>query len=379
MAHSRGMAREARQNMTQLLLLCRSGYEHDLSEELTHKFAALNIAGYPNYNKGQAWLVFTLVNQTHQVFTDRQVIALLGDLIFARQVWHMIGELHYEDIQDRVTPLLHAFDDQQAQHHFGNDVVVEHPDSKAGNELARFVKKFTVPLRQALRAKEIIGERVKPGKAAHQAHVLFTQSHHCLFGVSIPRVTTTRPGGIVRLKLPANAPSRSTLKLEDAIKHQLTEAERQRIFTEGANGVDLGACPGGWTYQLVLRGMHVEAIDNGLIQEELMKTGMVEHFAKDGFSYKPQYGRVTLLVCDMIEQPDRVSVLMAKWLKEGWADHAIFNLKLPMKQRFECVTECLQTIKHQLGKMQSQYRISARHLYHDRDEVTVVAVQSDPI
>ncbi|MFC3095935.1 23S rRNA (cytidine(2498)-2'-O)-methyltransferase RlmM [Alteromonas sediminis] len=365
--------------MTQLLLLCRSGYEQDLSEELIHGFALLNIAGYPNFKKGQAWLSFTLVNQPAQALEQKPVKALLGSLVFARQVWQVLGEVSYEDTQDRVTPLLQAFENIEPNVSLGHDVLVEHADSEQGNELARFVKKFNVPLRQAMRAKGIIGRRLKSEKTVKQAHVLFTRSHHCIYGVSINPVSAPNPGGIIRLKFPPNAPSRSTLKLEDAIKHQLTEPERQAIFTEGANGVDLGACPGGWTYQLVQRGMHVEAVDNGLIQEALMNTGMVAHYAHDGFSYQPQYGKVTLLVCDMIEQPDKVASLMAKWLKLGWTDHAIFNLKLPMKQRFDCVSRCLDLVRTELGKSFFRYRMSARHLYHDRDEVTVVVVQSDLI
>ena len=33
-------------------------------------------------------------------------------------------------------------------------------------------------------------------------------------------------------------------------------------------GVDLGACPGGWTYQLVKRGLFVYAVDHGKMAAE---------------------------------------------------------------------------------------------------------------
>ncbi len=138
--------------------------------------------------------------------------------------------------------------------------------------------------------------------------------------------------GIHRLKFPTDAPSRSTLKLEEAIVTMLDARQREQVLRAGGRAVDLGACPGGWTYQLVQREMYVEAVDNGLIADSLMKTGLVGHFAEDGFTYRPEYGRVDLLVCDMIEQPDRVARLMGDWLVKQLADHAIFNLKLPMKK-----------------------------------------------
>lgn len=39
--------------------------------------------------------------------------------------------------------------------------------------------------------------------------------------------------------------------------------------------VDLGACPGGWTYQLVKRNMWVSSVDNGPMAQSLMDTGQV--------------------------------------------------------------------------------------------------------
>ncbi len=70
------------------------------------------------------------------------------------------------------------------------------------------------------------------------------------------------PGGIPRLKFPREAPSRSTLKLEEALFVLLDEGERERWLKPGMRAVDLGAAPGGWTWQLVHRSLHVTAVDN---------------------------------------------------------------------------------------------------------------------
>jgi 23S rRNA (cytidine2498-2'-O)-methyltransferase len=75
----------------------------------------------------------------------------------------------------------------------------------------------------------------------------------------------------------------------------------QRLHDD-MTGVDLGAAPGGWTYQLVKRGMLVTAIDNGPMAESLMDTGLVQHLMADGFTWKPKQP-VDWMVCDIVEKP----------------------------------------------------------------------------
>jgi 23S rRNA (cytidine2498-2'-O)-methyltransferase len=79
----------------------------------------------------------------------------------------------------------------------------------------------------------------------------------------------------------------------------------------------------------------------------------------------------------MIEQPDRVAQLMTQWLVKGWAQHAIFNLKLPMKQRFVAMNEAKTNIISQLKAAGINFSWQAKHLYHNRDEVTVCILRND--
>ena len=51
--------------------------------------------------------------------------------------------------------------------------------------------------------------------------------------------------GIPRLKFPADAPSRSTLKLEEAFHVFIPADEWDERLANGMWAVDLGACPGG--------------------------------------------------------------------------------------------------------------------------------------
>ena len=148
-----------------------------------------------------------------------------------------------------------------------------------------------------------------------------------------------------------------------------------RWLQPGLRAVDLGASPGGWTWQLVARSLHVTAVDNGPMDAALLASGLVEHLREDGFRYRPPQP-VDWLVCDMVEQPRRVAVLVAQWLREGWCRYAIFNLKLPMKKRYGEVESCLAIVSEALGGDRADVR--AKQLYHDREEITVFARSRDP-
>jgi 23S rRNA (cytidine2498-2'-O)-methyltransferase len=107
-----------------------------------------------------------------------------------------------------------------------------------------------------------------------------------------------------------------------------------------------------------------------------MQSGLVEYSPADGFTYKPKEGHVDWLVCDMIEKPDRVAKLMADWLTQGLASAAIFNLKLPMKKRYLTLVPLIQMFEERLSSGDEAAVIHAKHLYHNRDEVTFMMIKN---
>ena len=134
--------------------------------------------------------------------------------------------------------------------------------------------------------------------------------------------------------------------------------------------VDLGAAPGGWTWQLVQRGLKVIAVDNGPLKGAAAGHPNIKHLRQDGFRFRPQRP-VDWLVCDMVEQPQRVAALMTEWFIGGFTQRAIFNLKLPMKKRVAALHDALNSIRTALNNKGIRYQLEARQLYHDREEVTV--------
>jgi 23S rRNA (cytidine2498-2'-O)-methyltransferase len=352
-----------------MLFYCREGYEADLGAELEHVSAEQNLYGYSQFVRHSAMVQFHFYDA---LSIEQQFVSLaLSDCIFARQRLCVIGHVELADASDRITSILdYLKENTELSHHCLGDIFVEHADNETGKEVAKFCKKFTVPMRQALRREGVLTS--KPDTGLPFIHLVFSDSSQCAVAFSYPKNRHSQPLGITRLKFPADAPSRSTLKLEEAIQLFMSPEQQSACLQKGMTAVDLGACPGGWTYQLVSRGIHVEAIDNGAMAESLMATGLVNYQAADGFKYKPVDGHVDWLVCDMIEKPERVAQLMTDWLCSRKATSTIFNLKLPMKQRVQTVRALISTIIDTLDERQIKHQLSAKHLYHDRDEITVM-------
>ncbi|MFT6702556.1 MAG: 23S rRNA (cytidine2498-2'-O)-methyltransferase [Pseudomonadales bacterium] len=352
-----------------MLFYCREGYESDLAAELEHHSATQQLYGYSQLVPNSAIVKYHF----YKGLTKQQQTKSFPwqDLIFARQRLCVLGDLEFTDTQDRIGSIIEYMSQFTDIEENGlGDVFVEHADNEKGKEVAKFCKKFTVPLRQALRKKGWLTKKSHTGLP--YLHLFLSDSSACVIAMSHPKNRHAQPLGITRLKFPPEAPSRSTLKLDEAIQLFMSPVQQSNYLQKGMTAVDLGACPGGWTFQLVSRGMRVEAIDNGAMDEGLMATGLVKYQATDGFKYQPIDGHVDWLVCDMIEKPEKVSILITQWLTKRQATSSIFNLKLPMKQRFQTVNELLAEMSSKLTEHQILHQMQAKHLYHDRDEITVI-------
>jgi 23S rRNA (cytidine2498-2'-O)-methyltransferase len=282
--------------------------------------------------------------------------------VFARQAFRQTASLEALPAGDRIDPILRALAAEPGPVHA---ILMEHPDTEAGKELANFLKRFTPALTSALAKRGLPVFK----KAPRRLHLLFTDSARVRIGFSSGDEGSPLANGILRLKLPRDAPSRSTLKLEEALLTFLDEEEREAALKPGQKAVDLGAAPGGWTWQMVQRSIRVTAVDNGPMQPALMDSGLVEHRREDGFRYRPPRP-VDWLLCDMVEQPQRIAALMGDWLIGGHCRRALFNLKLPMKKRQESLQDCLGSLRERLDEAGLRHRSLCKQLYHDREEVT---------
>ncbi|MBU3001800.1 23S rRNA (cytidine(2498)-2'-O)-methyltransferase RlmM [Paraglaciecola arctica] len=350
--------------MAGLLLYCRSGFENDVANEVQDKASRLDIFGYSQTHTNSGFVLFNCYQEEHaEVLANKLAFA---NLVFARQLFACKHLIEGMPVTDRVGPILSACEEFP----LCGELRVEYADTTDGRELSKLCRKISVPLRQALRKKNKLTNKDNNKKPV--LHVFFTKTDKAYIGYSFPHNNSSLPLGILRLKFPHDAPSRSTLKLDEAFQVFIPKQEHDERLQGGLHAVDLGACPGGWTYQLVKRGMFVQAVDNGSMDEALMETGQVTYCPEDGFKFQPKRKNIYWLVCDMIEQPQRVAKLMAGWVAEGRCKEAMFNLKLPMKKRYESVQGALVIIDEVMKVHQvKSYLLQAKHLYHNREEVTV--------
>lgn len=357
--------------MTSIVLYCRPGFEKECGAEIQEKAAWNEMYGYLELKKNQGIVFFHLHNSDDGELLMNKLP--LKRLIFARQWFVSLTDVIDLPEYNRVEAISEALGTEWQY----ADLRMETADTNDGKALTKFCRKLAVPLRQGLRKAKVLTE--KNDKDGAILHALFLSGQQVILGFSLAHNSSPHVMGIPRLKFPSQAPSRSTLKLDEAFLYFIPKEEWQTRLCSGMNAVDLGSAPGGWTYQLVRRGMMVTAIDNGPMAESLMETGQVKHKMMDGFKYVPSKQNVYWLVCDMIEKPQRVAKLMSEWLLNGYCKEAMFNLKLPMKGRYQQVVEDLQAIKDAFSEQNVKYELYAKHLYYDREEVTVHARLLSPV
>ena len=346
------------------VLLCRAGFESECGQEIVDHLGQKGVAaGFEGARgAGAVQLVFFGARPASE---RARLMPPLQTLIFSRQLIEVIGVAETPDSRDRVSPILSCLQDFTAPLPWSSlEVMARCADEN--EDLQRFVRRFASPMANALRRA---GQLSAARTDAHPLIVIFSGFDSAILGQLLSSNRAKTVDGVPRLKFPADAPSRSTLKLEEAW-HTFLASERWYDYLGGGKlAVDLGAAPGGWTWQLVQQGMEVVAVDNGEMDSALMKSGQVIHLRADGFTFRPSK-RVDWMVCDMVEQPSRVLDLVADWFEQGFCRYSVFNLKLPMKKRYQEVVTCLDRLQARLQQAGLNCRVRARQLYHDREEIT---------
>ncbi len=345
-----------------LFCWCRAGFEPELAAELTERAAFAGQPGYARADRGSGYVEF--------IGEDAAALSRavpFGQLVFARQKMLRLADLRGLDPTDRISPVLDALAALGPTTKFG-ELWAEHPDSDTGKPLAGLARSFGNALRPALRKAGWLAPQDDPTRP--RLHVIFLGGHHIVLACSDPDDSARWLQGIPRLRMNADAPSRSALELEEALLTLLDDDERPRLLRDNMQAADLGAAPGGWTWVLMRHGMMVTSVDNGPMRQALLDSGRVDHLRADGFQWQPKR-RLDWMVCDMVEQPRRVAERMATWFREDWCRHAVFNLKLPMKKRWEETRICLEAFEHGAHRKMT---IRARQLFHDREEITVFAM-----
>jgi len=137
--------------MNKVILYCRQGFEKECAAEITDKAAQLGVYGFARVKEQSGYVVFECYQPEEADKLGRELP--FSSLIFARQMI-VAGEL-LTDLppEDRVTPIVGML---QGVVEKGGELRVEVADTNESKELMKFCRKFTVPLRAALREAKIL-------------------------------------------------------------------------------------------------------------------------------------------------------------------------------------------------------------------------------
>jgi len=117
-------------------------------------------------------------------------------------------------------------------------------------------------------------------------------------------------------------PSRAYLKLWEAL------VRLRRWPQPGERCVDLGACPGGWTYVLARLGARVVAVDKAPLDAKVAAMPGVEWRGESAFGLEPEsIGPVDWLFSDVICYPARLLRLVERWRASGLVKNFVCTIK----------------------------------------------------
>lgn len=234
-------------------------------------------------------------------------------------------------------------------------------DTEEGRSLSTLGQALQEGLSHALQRRN--KPLVEDGKAAQAeggqlVQVCMLSKTTWAYGVILVAVAPSLyPGGVLRIRRPKGAPSRSAQKLLEALAWLGHGPEAHESC------VDLGAAPGGWSLVLAARRCRVLAVDLGSLMPEVAQ--QVYHTRTNAFLFVPEES-VDWLFCDMAYRPLEVAALLARWGRRRWARFLLCNIKLPMKKRVEMIRRVREILS--TGGWTD---LRVRQLYHDRDEVTI--------
>jgi 23S rRNA (cytidine2498-2'-O)-methyltransferase len=291
----------------------------------------------------------------------------LTEITFARQALHLEGppsEIDLEILAERIARAMASqLGGRGGIPSWTLQIVA--PDSRDPKDPRRRARdRLERDLPEALLARladRVGASRVSSEDASYFVQAWIIDEDRALIGVTSAQESLSRTlGGKIHLRRAEDAPSRSGLKLEEAIEWIGVGPEKGDLCA------DLGASPGGWSQVAVGRGATVIAVDPAPVKIHLPPKRFT-YKRLSAFEFAP-LETLDWLLCDMAWRPLEVAQLVAKWGRRAWARQAIVNFKLPMKRKAEMLAQ-IRDIMAAAG-----WRgIRSRQLYHDRDEVTVFA------
>jgi 23S rRNA (cytidine2498-2'-O)-methyltransferase len=166
-------------------------------------------------------------------------------------------------------------------------------------------------------------------------------------------------GGFSNVEDDKKAPSRAFKKLIEAQEVMGVQ------IAEGETVVDLGACPGGWTYIARKNGAKVIALDRSPLDDELMEDEMVSFLREDAFKYEVREP-TDWVVSDIICAPERILELINYWVIAKNCKNFVFTIKFHGHKDYGLLKKFKNVAK------KTEYKVILKQLNVNKNEVTIM-------
>ena len=223
---------------------------------------------------------------------------------------------------------------------------------------------------------EAIGEETGAAEDVKKPQVvvsLLCTMHKAYLGISpVEENLSAWPGGSRHFAQTPEQISRAEFKLLEALEVFGIELPSQ------GRTLDLGAAPGGWTRIALEAGLHVVAVDPARLDNRLVKHKRLDHYRGYAEDYleeaiRKRY-RFDVIMNDMrmdARDAARLLVKVSPCLKADGFVLSVFKLPHATLEISPVIT-----LKEALNILKQCYSVvQARQLFHNRQEVTVVAAQ----
>lgn len=150
-------------------------------------------------------------------------------------------------------------------------------------------------------------------------------------------------------------PSRAYLKLWEFFTVYAPEA------VNGGTAIDVGSCPGGWTW--VLRTLEFDktfSVDKAPIEKRIMDLGKIDFRKESAFGLDPKdFGEIEWFCSDIICYPERLLTLVKKFMAAGTVKNFVCTIKYQAETDWENTLKFLEIPGSRIV-----------HLHHNKHEVT---------
>ncbi|PLX43558.1 MAG: 23S rRNA (cytidine(2498)-2'-O)-methyltransferase RlmM [Deltaproteobacteria bacterium] len=349
------------------LLTSRAGFEGDLYREAQSTFNVKLAQGFPLAVK-QGWLIV----EGGFPGKDRKPWRAITSktFTFSRQTVYLFAEVEYNSPAELLENAIGAALDWRKNERMARGfsaVFVERPDTPKGRALLEVSNALEKSLEKTLRFKGLMPE---PPRGLPRLHLFIASPTLAFVGVSDPNLASPHPMGIPGSTAPEGAPDESAAELSYALDFFIPQGEHFTRLKAGMRAVNLGALPGGWSWELTRRGLLTTAVDRSPLPAPLTSSNLLTPVVSDNLSFKPEIP-VHWLFCDIAAPAKLVADLVARWSADGLLlREALFKLRLTERERSAGIGALLDGIKARVEKAGAKCSIISKHLYGNKNEVT---------